>query len=69
MSQDLKSQQHLVQALVKQKKNIEDNQRWLNEIKKYIKNDNDIQVMKFCLSYTLQSLRAGEDFNRFKWRD
>lgn len=41
---------------------------WIKEIKKYLNNDvSDEDVIKLSLSYTLQSLRYGEDFNRFKW--
>lgn len=43
--------------------------RWLNEIKKYTGHSSDVLCLKFCLSYTLQSLRYGEDFNRFKWKE
>ena len=46
-----------------------DHNNWVGEIKKYINVDDEINVVKFALSYTLQSLRAGEDINRFKWGD
>lgn len=45
----------------------ENNDRWINEIKKYIDCENDKHIIKFCLSYTLQSLRNGENLDRFKW--
>lgn len=45
--------------------------RWVKEIKKYIDNEdfeyNEEFIIKFCLSYTLQSLRNGEDLKRFRW--
>ena len=44
---------------------------WIKEIKGFLNNIDDItdeDVIKFALSYTLQSLKYGEDFNRFKWR-
>jgi len=42
---------------------------WIKEISKYIGEENYENIIKFSLSYTLQSLRANEDFDRFKWRD
>lgn len=41
---------------------------WIKEIAKYTDEENYENIIKFSLSYTLQSLRAKEDFNRFKWR-
>ena len=45
--------------------------RWIKEIKKYIDNEdfeyNEEFIIKFCLSYTLQSLRNDEDLKRFRW--
>lgn len=41
--------------------------RWVKEVNKYIKRDKEEDVIRFCLAYTLQSLRAGEDLDRFKW--
>lgn len=56
------------------KKNTDDAyhyDRWIKEIKKYIDNEdfeyNEEFIIKFCLSYTLQSLRNGEDLKRFRW--
>ena len=40
---------------------------WIKEIGKYT-GDTDVRnTIIFALSYTLQSLRANEDFDRFKW--
>lgn len=45
--------------------------RWIKEIKKHIDNEdfeyNEEFIIKFCLSYTLQSLKNGEDLKRFRW--
>ena len=54
-------------------KDIEHYQRWANQIKKYVEEDNpyftydDDFIIKIALSYTLQSLRHGEDLKRFQW--
>lgn len=48
-------------------------QRWVNQIKKYVKETNtdftydDDFIIKIALSYTLQSLRNGESLKRFQW--
>lgn len=49
--------------------NIKSHQRWIKEINKYINNQTDEEVIKFALSYTLQSLRANENMERFKWKE
>jgi len=41
---------------------------WIREIKKYTGETNDDNVIKFALSYTLQSLRNSENLQRFKWQ-
>ena len=45
--------------------------RWIKEIKNYVDNDdfeyNEEFIIRLCLSYTLQSLRNGEDLKRFRW--
>lgn len=45
--------------------------RWIKEIKKYVDNEdfeyNEEFIIKLCLSYTLQSLRNGENLKRFQW--
>lgn len=47
----------------------EQNQRWIDEINKYVQlNDADL-IIKMSLSYTLQSLRHGENIKRFQWGD
>lgn len=43
--------------------------RWAIEINKYINLEKEEDIIRFCLSYTLQSLKAGEDFSRFRWDD
>ena len=43
--------------------------RWVKRIGKLIEEDDTRNIIIFCLSYTLQSLRAKEDFNRFKWKE
>lgn len=44
-------------------------QRWINEIKAYLGTESDAVVLKYALSYTLQSLRNNENMDRFKWGD
>lgn len=46
---------------------VEHIQRWIDELKPYVNAESDKIVLKFALSYTLQSFRNGEDMNRFKW--
>lgn len=46
---------------------IKSHNHWVKEIRKYVGDKTDEEIIKFSLSYTLQSLRAKEDFNRFKW--
>ena len=41
---------------------------WVKEIGKHINEDNSLNIIRFALSYTLQSIRAGENLDRFKWR-
>ena len=48
-------------------KKIKSHQHWIKEIKKYRGDYSDDEIIKFALSYTLQSLRAGENMERFKW--
>ena len=49
--------------------------RWIKQIKKYVEKTNkDFEyneefIIKLCLSYTLQSLRNGENLKRFRWGD
>jgi len=42
---------------------------WIKEIGKYTGEKNYENIIKFSLSYTLQSLKQNEDFNRFKWKE
>lgn len=48
---------------------IEHLQRWIDEIKPYLDTKLDAIVLKYALSYTLQSLRNNENMDRFKWGD
>ena len=47
--------------------------RWVDQIKEYVEEVNEgfeynrEFIIKLCLSYTLQSLRSGEDLKRFQW--
>lgn len=43
--------------------------RWVKRIGQIIEEDDTRNIVIFALSYTLQSLRANEDFNRFKWKE
>lgn len=42
---------------------------WVKEIGEIIGKDDVRDIVIFTLSYTLQSLKAGEDVNRFKWKE
>ena len=48
-------------------KNKEDGDRWIKEIQKYLDLDEEY-VTKYAIGYLLQSLRNGEDMERFKWK-
>lgn len=50
---------------------INNREKWINEIKTFINEDDDANVIQFCLSYTLQSLKNDKDevLHRFKWKD
>ena len=41
--------------------------KWIDEIGYYINKTDDVDIIKFALGYTLQSLRANEDIHRFRW--
>lgn len=43
--------------------------RWVKKIGDMIGEDDTRNIIIFSLSYTLQSLKAGDNFNRFKWKD
>lgn len=49
--------------------NIDSHNHWVREISEIIDEDNMDNVVKFALSYTLQSLKHNKDevFTRFKW--
>ena len=49
--------------------NIDSHSHWVREISQIIDEDDMDNVVKFALSYTLQSLRYNKDevFTRFKW--
>lgn len=42
-------------------------ENWIREIGKYTGEKDYDLIVRFALSYTLQSLRAGEDVHRFRW--
>ncbi len=50
-----------------------DDDRWIEQIKRYVEKINEgfeynkEFIIKLCLSYTLQSLRNGENLKRFQW--
>ena len=56
-------------------KDAEHYQRWINQIKKYVEEDNpdftynNDFIIKIALSYTLQSVRNGESLKGFQWDD
>lgn len=41
--------------------------KWVEDLHSYLPNQSDESIIEYCLSYTLQSLRNGEDMDRFKW--
>ena len=47
---------------------VNNRDKWINEIKKYTGEANDINVIQMALSYTLQACR-NNDLDRYKWRD
>lgn len=49
--------------------NINNREKWINEIKSYTGEKNDANVIQFALSWTLQSLRhdKNEVMTKFKW--
>ncbi len=49
--------------------NIKSHQSWIEEIRKYRGEYTDEEIIKFSLAYTLQSLRKGENIDRFKWKN
>ena len=49
--------------------NIKSHQAWIEQIRKYVGDYSDEEIIKLSLSYLLQSLRKEEDINRFKWRN
>lgn len=50
---------------------VNNREKWINEIKSFTGETDDANVIQFCLSYTLQSLKYNKDevLNRFKWQD
>lgn len=42
-------------------------QHWIERLSNYLPNRSDKDIIKYCMSYTLQSFRYEEDMNRFKW--
>ena len=45
----------------------EKRRKWIDDIKSFTGEENDVNVIQYCLSYTLQSLKNNEDMDRFKW--
>ena len=45
-------------------------QKWINQIKEYTGETDDSNVIQFCLSYTLQSLKHDKEevMTKFKWK-
>ncbi len=46
---------------------VEQHNEWVDEVGKYIESEEPKDIILFCVSYTLQSLRAEEDMLRFRW--
>ena len=49
--------------------NVKSHQHWIEEIREYVGDYRDEDIIKLSLSYTLQSLRNKEDITRFQWRN
>lgn len=51
--------------------NHNNRQKWIDEIKLMIGEEDDVNAIQFALSYTLQSLKSNkkEVFTKFKWGD
>lgn len=47
--------------------NVESHKQWIEEIKKYLTDYSDEDIVKYSLSFTLQSLRNNIDMSMFKW--
>ena len=43
--------------------------KWVKELGNYLRNHTNKDIIKYTLSYTLQSFRYEEDMNRFKWEE
>ena len=41
---------------------------WVKELRNYLPNQSDKDILKYCMSYTLQSFRNGEKMDRFRWK-
>lgn len=50
---------------------VNNREKWINEVKACTGETDSANVIQFCLSYTLQSLKhdKSEVLNRFKWED
>lgn len=53
---------------LQQSKIIQEYDNWINGIMQYVDVDKQF-IIKLALSFTLQSLRNGEDLTKFKWED
>lgn len=47
--------------------NLDGHIKWVNEIREYVGDISDKDIVKLSLAYTLQSLRNNEDIKRFNW--
>ena len=69
---DFYNENEKLKMSVFQKNDEEHYQKWIKEIKSYVKNDDfnytDDFIIKLALSYTLQSLRNGESLKKFQWK-
>lgn len=46
---------------------IQSHNHWIKELSKYLPNHTEEDIIKYALSYTLQSFRHNENTERFKW--
>lgn len=41
--------------------------KWIEELHSYLPEHSDKDIIKYCLSYTLQSFRSRQNMDKFKW--
>ena len=57
----------LGKTVTAQREKVYKHHKWVEDLHSYLPNQSDESIIEYCLSYTLQSLRNGENMDRFKW--